>query len=628
MFIMGTAGHIDHGKSTLITALTGINPDRLQEEQSRGMTVDLGFAWFSLPRGNVGVVDVPGHHRLVKNMLAGIGQVDFVLLVIAADDGWMPQTQEHVEILDLYGVKRGLVALTKADLVEEEWLSLVEADIQEHLAETSLKDFPIVPVSAVTGYNIDTLKDALNELLVPMPQDQEEDNPLLWIDRVFTIKGAGTVVTGTLIGGSLEVGMDVVIEPGGHEARIRTLQTQTKAVEHGVPHSRLAVNLTGVEKESLTRGMYLALPKRRPYYTLINSYVRVLPQAPAPLETGQQVKLYVGTLETLSTVKVLGADHLEPGQEGYVQLELELPAHFSFHDRFILRHSELQDTLGGGQFIEEGVPVRGHNLRLVGPKRRRHLFPFEKPEAFLNLEALQAKYHSSPETLGLAKAGDRTYWTKAQFKEEGLTIHPDLHVLGDYVLAPDQYNKVQSYLRAQVEEFHRANPLAPGPSKETLRASTGLPSRLFDQILSETPDLKDAKGAISSSQHQVVLTDDEERQVAEIQGLMMQKPYEPLTLGALNERGFSSELLYAGSHLGCLVPLSNEHWTTPDVVNGILDILFSEEAFQNGFELSTFRDRFDTSRKFALAFLEYFDAQGITKRKGDARTLGKRPERI
>jgi selenocysteine-specific elongation factor len=190
-------------------------------------------------------------------MLAGVGQVDFILLVIAADDGWMPQTQEHVEILDLYGMKRGIVALTKADLVEPEWLELVEADIREHLAETSLADFPIIPVSAISGYNVDILKEAINELVVSFPHAQGEDNPILWIDRVFTIKGAGTVVTGTLMGGSLHVGMDVVVEPPGHEARIRTLQTQTKTVETGVAHSRLAVNLTGVEKASLTRGMYL-----------------------------------------------------------------------------------------------------------------------------------------------------------------------------------------------------------------------------------------------------------------------------------------------------------------------------------------------------------------------------------
>ena len=231
MFIMGTAGHIDHGKSTLIKALTGINPDRLQEEQVRGMTVDLGFAWLTLPKGTVGIVDVPGHHRLVKNMLAGVGMVDFVLLVIAADDGWMPQTQEHVDILNLYGIKRGLVALTKADLVDEEWLELVEADIAERLAATSLRGCPIIPVSGVTGFNLDVLKEAIGDLLDTLVREEEGADPLLWIDRVFTIKGAGTVVTGTLLGGCLEVGMEVAVQPLGLKARIRGLQTHTKSVD-------------------------------------------------------------------------------------------------------------------------------------------------------------------------------------------------------------------------------------------------------------------------------------------------------------------------------------------------------------------------------------------------------------
>ncbi len=628
MFIMGTAGHIDHGKTTLITALTGINPDRLKEEQTRGMTVDLGFAWFSLPQGNVGVVDVPGHHRLVKNMLAGVGQVDFVLLVIAADDGWMPQTQEHVEILDLYGVKRGIVALTKADLVEPDWLELVEADIQESLENTCLAEFPIIPVSAVSGFNMDILKEAINDLLVSCPQSTEEDNPLLWIDRVFTIKGAGTVVTGTLMGGSLELGMEVVVEPLGQSARIRSLQTHTKAVEKGAAHTRLAINLTGVEKADLTRGMYLALPRQRPHFSLINSFVRMLPQAPSPLETGQQVKLYVGTLETLAAVKVLGSEIIEPGQEGYVQLELESPAHFSFKDRFILRHSELQETLGGGQFIEEGVPVRGVNLRLVGPRRLRLLFPFEKPDSHLDLETLMAKWVSDTQTLSLLQARDRTFWTKAQFKHQGLTLHPDLVVLGDYILAPEQFSKIQKYLVTTVNEYHQANPLVAGPSKETLRAGTGIPSRLFDQILNQTPDLREVRGSISSVKHKVTLSKDEEQQLQELLTIIEEKPYEPFTLGTLVEQGFKSELIFAASHLGSLIALADDHWTSPKVVNEILDITFKETAFQNGFELSVFRDRLGTSRKFALVFLEYFDAQGFTVRKGDVRLFGKRPPKV
>lgn len=622
---MGTAGHIDHGKSTLIKALTGINPDRLQEEQERGMTVDLGFAWFSLPAGDVGVVDVPGHHRLVKNMLAGVGQVDFVLLVVASDDGWMPQTQEHVEILDLYGINKGVVALTKADLVEPDWLELVEADIQERLAETSLRNFPIIPVSAVSGLNLDQLQSTINSLLTSLPRENEGTNPLLWIDRVFTIKGAGTVVTGTLLDGSLELGTEVVVEPIGLSARIRSMQTHTQAVEKGVPHSRLAVNLTGVEKEQIERGMYLALPGKRPYFSLINAFVRVLPQTPLPLETGQFIKLYVGTLETLARVRILGSEQLAPGTEGFVQFELESPAHFSFKDRFILRHSELQETIGGGQFIEEGVPVRGINLRLVGPLRLRHLFPFEKPEAHLDLSKLEAKFTADQLGYSLLKAGDQTYWTPAQFQEQGLLKHRELVDFGDFLMAPKQLQKVQEYLVTQVENFHKENPLLPGPSKETLRAGVGVPSRLFDHIIQSTPALQEVESFICSVNHQVVLSSQEEEELNKLQGRVSENPLEPPTLNTLLQEGFSKEVIYAGAHLDRLISLPNEHWSCPKVLKNIVDILFAEEAFKNGFELAVFRDRFSTSRKFALVFLEYFDAQGITIRKGDVRILGKRP---
>jgi selenocysteine-specific elongation factor len=371
--------------------------------------------------------------------------------------------------------------------------------------------------------------------------------------------------------------------------------------------------------------MYLALPNKRPYFSLINAFVKVLPQAPVPLETGQQIKLYVGTLETLARVKVLGDNQLQPGVEGYIQLELESPAHFSFKDRFILRHSELQETLGGGQFIEEGIPVRGASLRLVGARRLQHLFPFEKPESYLDLEQLKAKFTSDLSEFSLVAAADRTFWTPAQFSEQGLVKHPDLIDLGDFIMAPQQFQKVQDYLRATVKEFHHANPLLPGPGKETLRTMTGVPPRLFDLILKKITELQEVRGFISTIEHQVVLSSEEEKEIRKLIEAISQEPYEPPTLSALLEQGFSKDVIFAGAHLKLLIGLPNEHWTSPQIIQEIIDILFSEKEFQGDFELSTFRDRLSTSRKFALVFLEYFDAQGITKRKGDVRTLGKRP---
>lgn len=625
MFIMGTAGHIDHGKTTLITALTGINPDRLQEEQSRGMTLDLGFAWFSLPLGNVGIVDVPGHHRLVKNMLAGVGQLDFVLLVIAADDGWMPQTQEHADILHLYGVDRGVVALTKADLAEPDWLSLVKADIQEHLACTTLADLPIVPVSAVTGFNLDVLKEEINKVLGTLSAPAESEDPLLWIDRVFTIKGAGTVVTGTLIDGSFQAGQEIMVEPLGRRVRIRGLETQGKIVEKGRPRSRLAVNLTGVEKEELRRGMYLCLPQKRPHYSLINAFIHLLPTAPAALKSDQQIKLYVGTEEVLTKVKILGAEQIPPGQEGFAQLKLERPAHFGFQDRFILRHSELQDTLGGGRFIEEGIPVRGTNLRLVGPRRCEHLFPFEKPEGYLNLKRLARKQKASKHDLSLLVAEERTFWTRSQFAQKNLPRHPDLFLLGDYIMAPGQFSKLKRYLEEEIESFHKKYPLAPGPSKETLRAASGVPSRLFDQILGLIPDLQESQGALSKKDHQVTLSPKEQDQLKRLLAQIKAAPYEPPVLSSLEEQGYTRHLIHGAVHLGRLVLLPSGHVTAPEILAFLQKILLEENIFQNQFDLAAFRDRLATSRKYALAFLEYFDAQGLTVRQGDVRLLGKRP---
>ena len=624
---MGTAGHIDHGKTTLITKLTGINPDRLREEQTRGMTVDLGFAWLTLPQGTMGIVDVPGHQRLVKNMLAGVGHLDLVLLVIAADDGWMPQTQEHVDILHLLGVRRGVVALTKADLVEPEWLELVEADIKEHLANTTLEDFPIVPVSAVTGYNIDRLKTVLNNIVKSMESRPDLHDPLLWIDRVFTIKGAGTIVTGTLTGGTLSVGSEVMVQPPGLRARIRGLQTHTQSVEMGVPGSRLAVNLTGVEKDELERGMYLCLPGKRPYYSVINALAYTLPNAPAPIQTDHTIKVYVGTQETLGRVKVLGEDFIEPGNEGLIQLELETPVHLRFREPFIMRHSELQDTLGGGYFLEEGVPVRGRNLRLLGPRRLEHRFPFEDPEAKLNLVHLQKKAQASPNELSSLLAQDRPYWQRAEFIKHGGTLTSELLQLDEFIMAPEQFQKLKQYLEHSVQQYHKENPLSPGLNKETVRVLTGLPPRLFDAVLKQISTLREEQGNITWEDHRIQLTQEEQARLVQLREFIeKQNPYEPPSLSVLLAQGYSKEFIYGAVYLNEIILLPTEQLTTPEIVNEIKELMLNEDIFQDEFGLGVFRDRLGTSRKHALAFLEYFDAEGFTIRKKDIRVLSKRPQ--
>ena len=357
MNVIGTAGHVDHGKSTLVRALSGIDPDRLQEEKARGMTIDLGFAWIELamPDGRseqVGIIDVPGHIDFIKNMLAGVGGIDAALLVIAADEGVMPQTREHLAILDLLAVPAGLVVMTKVDLVEDpDWLDLVELDIHEALEPTRLATAPVVRVSAATGQGLGELRRTLAMLLAGLPPRRNRARPRLPIDRIFTLSGLGTVVTGTLSDGHFTVGDTVEILPTGLQARIRGLQTHKRSVWRGEPGSRLAINLSGVGTEEVRRGDVVAKPGAFQPTPLIDVRFRLLADAPKPLAHNQLVDFFTGATEVSAHARVLGAERLEPGQEGWLQLRLAHPVVVAAGDRFILRQPSPSLTLGGGDVL-------------------------------------------------------------------------------------------------------------------------------------------------------------------------------------------------------------------------------------------------------------------------------------
>ena len=358
-FVVGTAGHIDHGKSTLVTALTGIDPDRLAEEKRRGMTIDLGFAHMTLPSGReIGIVDVPGHARFMRNMLAGAQGLDAVLLVVAADEGVMPQTREHVEILDLLDVRRGLVVLTKVDLVEREWLELVQAEAMAALKGTSLESVGVISVSAPTGQGLAELADSLDGLLEATPPRPDVGRPRVPIDRVFTISGFGTVVTGTLVDGSIHVGDEMQIVPGGRLVRVRGLQRHNQKVESVGPGNRVAANLSGVEKNELSRGDVLANPGTIQPARRIDATLRVVTSAPHAVRHGSELLLHTGTAEVGCRVIVLDADEIGPGAEGWVQLYLDRPIAAAVHDRFVLRVPSPAITIAGGSFID--VAPRKH----------------------------------------------------------------------------------------------------------------------------------------------------------------------------------------------------------------------------------------------------------------------------
>src|SRR5439155_1349505 len=378
-FVIGTAGHIDHGKSTLITALTGIDPDRLAEEKRRGMTIDLGFAHLRLPSGReIGIVDVPGHARFIRNMLAGVHGLDAVILVVAADEGVRPQTREHLEIVDLLEVRRGVVALTKIDLVDDQWRALVTEEIKAAIEATSLASAPIIGVSAVTGQGLDELKGGLDRVLDDTEARADLGRPRLPIDRVFTMSGFGTVVTGTLVDGSIGVGDDLELVPSGHRVRIRGLQQHNNQVEVASPGSRVAANLTGADRNEIRRGDVLARPDMLPATRRVDARVRVLADSPRPLRHGAELTMHTGTVEVGSRAIVLEGDAIAAGSEGWVQLYLEAPIAAAAGDRFILRLPSPSAAVGhaarGAAKPSGGRPRRlraGARRARRGRRRRR-----------------------------------------------------------------------------------------------------------------------------------------------------------------------------------------------------------------------------------------------------------------
>ena len=351
--VMGTAGHIDHGKTQLIKTLTGIDTDRLKEEKERGITIDLGFAHLTYEDGTeVGVIDVPGHERFVRNMLAGVGGIDLVMLVIAADEGVMPQTREHLAICQMLQVKEGLVALTKADLVDEDWLELVSEDTREFLKGTFLEGKPIVPVSAKTGQGLDELKRVLQGLVARVPPKQLQGKFRLPVDRVFTIRGFGTVVTGTLFSGTIRVEDRIEIYPKGIEAKIRGVQVHNASVPEAVAGQRTAINLQGIDKVEVERGDVLGHAGEFAPTFMLDAVLQHLSDAPRPLRHRARVRLHVGTSEIMGRVILLDRDELAPGEEAYVQLRLEEPAIVLPRDRFVIRSYSPVQTIGGGMVLD------------------------------------------------------------------------------------------------------------------------------------------------------------------------------------------------------------------------------------------------------------------------------------
>ncbi len=621
MHVIGAAGHIDHGKSTLVQALTGINPDRLAEEQRRGMTIELGFAWLRLPSGReASVVDAPGHERFIRHMLAGAGGVDVALLVIAADEGVMPQTREHLDILDLLGVSAGVVALTKADLVDAEWLELVREDVRAALAGTTLRDAPAIPCSALTGLGLDDLRAALDQALDEAPPHPDRGRPHLPVDRVFTLSGFGTIVTGTLLDGALAVGQEVEIAPGGRVARIRGLQTHKTKLERAAPGGRVAVNLAGVATDEVARGDVLALPHTLPPAVRLDVRLRAVGGLDAPLTHNMPVTVHTGAAEVSARLGLLDRAELAAGDEGWAQLRLSEPIAAQRGDRVVVRRPSPSATLGGGVIVD-AQPARH---RRFAPRVLRHLETLAagSPEDRA-LDALAGPTLLRPDDI--AARADLPV-VEVGVALDGLFAAGLVRRAGPYWLGAGTWDDLVARVRDALTAYHTRYPLRRGLPAEELRARLRLTSEIWPPVASalEEAGLARLHGgeSVALAQYEPRFSPAQQQVVARVKEALASQPYAPPALAELP--GLDAPLLEALVERGEVVRIADGVHLGRAAYDEMAAAALEMIDAAGSVTVATLRDRFGASRKYALALLEHLDDERITRRVGDARVRGSR----
>jgi selenocysteine-specific elongation factor len=619
--VIGTAGHVDHGKSTLIKALTGIDPDRLREEQERGMTIDLGFAHLRLPGGTeVGIVDVPGHADFIRNMLAGVGSIDAVVLVIAADEGVMPQTREHLAILSLLGIDRGVIALSKRDLVDAEWVALVTEDVRAAVHGTPLEGAPIVPVSSATRAGLADLVAALERVLGEAPPRRDVGRPRLPIDRAFTMAGFGTVVTGTLIDGTFEVGDEVAIVPGDLRARIRGLQTHRRATERAHPGRRVAMNLSGVEKGDLERGMTVIRPGSVAPLSVIGLRLAVLGTASAPVEHDEPLKVHLGTAERVARVSVLEGDAVAPGEERWVQLRLAVPVVAAPGDRLVVRRPSPPETLGGGVIAD----VSGERF-----KRRAEALDVLVRRAAPSPAARLLAVLDVPRTPSEAAARAGLDPAEAAAASRELIASGGAVEIGDALLSRDPYEAFATRVERTLAMAHRRAPLRAGVPRDEVRGALGLePKRAAALLARLVADgrVVERGAAYALPAHRPTIDPAQEAAWSRAREALTRAPLQPPDRAALEaDFGIGGDLLAALVDRGDIVRAGDVVFL-PDAARRAGDAVIDEIAAAGRITVSRAREVTGWSRKYSLPFLGYLDELGITRRVGDDRVLIVAPE--
>ena len=630
--ILGTAGHIDHGKTSLIRALTGIDTDRLKEEKERGITIELGFAHLALPDGRLlGIVDVPGHEKFVKNMVAGATGIDLVALVIAADEGVMPQTREHLEICSLLKIKYGFVVLTKVDMVDADWLELVREDVSEYLSETFLGDAPVMEVSSVTGEGIPELVDLISQMTKEIPERDMGHLFRLPIDRVFTMKGFGTVITGTSVSGTIHTGDEVTIYPQGIESKIRGIHVHNKSMEEVHAGLRTAINLQGIEKMMLQRGNVVATKDALRSTYMLDVVLDLLHSAPRKLKNRTKVRFHAGTAEIISTLVLLDRDELNPGETCLAQIRLDAPTTVLKGDRYVLRSYSPVRTIGGGQILH---PLPGKKKRFqervlnelkMLDKGEEH----ETIEVFVSLGRFQGvgeEELSFLVNMSRKKLTEQLNALKAKQKiirfdkEQGTMIHADF------------MEKARKELLETLSQYHKDFPLKQGLVKEELRSRMigAKDPKLFNHLihqLAKEEVLVQEKEVVRLKDHQVTLAQDQKKARRELEDIYekggLQPPYFK-DIKSQFQGNTASEVLGVMVKDGVLLKVKEDLYFHRSAVEALeiklVEFLKSHE------EITTpeFKEMTGTSRKYTIPLIEYFDRSQITVRVGDSRVLRKK----